>query len=520
MNSYLQLTVGLFLMISCASSATETPRDAVKTLPTTGEEQKPILEPPATLEIAFPKTGNELLITFHSSSEKDAPGFACPRELTELPLSCRAKLPQTLVFDPGHADSPKANRSDLETNDSPFNDPDLRAGGYVRPEFAHVTKTSVRTAEEETAARYSIPETHEGNFNMATSLLVKYFIDRCFYDRANAAGGDSDALRSPIQLTRHPGEVFFGEFADPDWVARTAPPEISARQTKMPILSEVRFEALTEIPGDQRVNPALGGGLNSRNAYINHLLGSMKPWAFRLATREEEASQAPLSPAAYPVSSLRPGIVISHHSDTAPAATPDEPALKKRFQDKFKDIRARFLAASGDEARVLALRDEWQTFFYDELKLRSKDVSSIFIPTLAMPSQAPAAADFLRGPAANAPVYEPAFTKAIADGMREHFLTWAPFRARGASVSVTKNPQHLALISGAVQTREKILVESMQLTGAAVGEMVRQVRLRDRRLVATARIEGAVRETEIVFTDGQILNARAQAIGTMRGLCK
>lgn len=515
MNSYFRLTVGLFLVISCASSAMETAREAVKTLPTGTEEGGGLGPGPATLEIGFPKTGNSLAVRFLSSTEKDAPGFECPRELTELARSCRAKLPPVLVFDPGHAESPKANRSDLETNDNPFAPPEDRSGGYIRPEFSHVTKTSVRTTEEDTAARYSVPETHEGNFNLATSLMVKYFVDRCFFERLPAP-----AASSPVQLTRHPGEIFYGEYADPDWVARTAPPEIRARQTRMPILSEVRFEALTDIPADQRVNPSLGGGLNSRNAYINFLLGSSRPWAFRLATREEEASSAPLSPAAYPVSALLPGIVISHHSDTAPAATPEEPTLRKRFQDKFNDVRARFQAANGDEARVLALRDEWQAFFYDELKLRSRDVSSIFIPTLAMPKQAPAAADFQRGPAPNAPPYEPFFTKAIADSLRESFLPWTPFHSGGASVSVTKNPQHLALISGAVQTREKILVESMQLTGAAVDEMVRQVRLRDRRLLATARTAGAVRETEIIFTDGQILNARAQAIGTMRGLCR
>lgn len=511
MNSYFQLMVGLFLLISCASSATEPARDGVKTHLMTGPGGD---ADPATLEIAFPRTGNSLSVRYLGSLEKDAPTFTCPRELIDLALTCRSRLPETLVFDPGHAESPNANRSDLETSENPFKDPDDRLAGYIRPEFAHVTKTSVRTAEEDFPARYSKPETHEGNFNLATSLMVKYFVDRCFFERVPGL------TRSPVALTRHPSEIFFGEYADPTWVTRTAPPEISARQTRMPILSEVRFEALTDIPGDLRINPALGGGLNSRNAYINHLLGSTRPWAFRLATREEEVAQAPLSPAAYPVSMLRPGFVISHHSDTAPAATPEDPTLKRRFTDKFKDLRARFLAAQGDESRVRALKDEWQTFFYDELKLRSRDVSSIFIPTIAMPTQAPLASDYLRGPAANLPPYEPPFTRAIVEALREHFLPWSALKNANPSAVAVKNPQHLALISGAVQTREKILVESMQLTGQAAGEMIRQVRLRDRRILATARVDGAVRESEIVFTDGQILNARAQAIGTIRGLCR
>lgn len=470
--------------------------------------------------IHFPKTGKKITTRFWSSQETNAPGFSCPQELLNLALTCRMRQDQ-LVFDAGHSDSPKSNRSDLETSKDPFAETNKALTGYIKPEFSDVTKASVRLPEEDFPARYSKPETHEGNFNMANTLMTKYFFDTCFIDKIPGQSVSVGRFSSsPIQLTRHPGETFYGEYAHPDWVAATAPPSISARQSTMPILSELRFEALTDYAPSVRINPSLGGSLISRNAYINFLLGSERPWAFRLASLEEENSGQPLSPAAYSVQNLRPGSVISFHSDTAPAAAPADPEQNRLYQQKFKDIRKRFLASKNDPAKVVALRDEWQDFFYNKLKLRSRDVSSLFIPTLAMPNSPPPNQHFRQGPNPSAPAFEPFFAKDIKDGINENLIPWAPFKEKGASAIITKNPIHLALLAGAVQTRNKVLVESIQLTGHAAAEMIRQVQKKDRKLIATAQLAEGIRTTEIHFSDGQILSARGQAIGLARALCR
>jgi|GEM_PF-3794766 len=509
-----RITFHLTTAVLClAGAACSSPRELEsKTEPA---PFKPFSKPEYTIH--FLKTGNKITTRFLSSQEAGTPGFTCPQELLNLALTCRLRADQ-LVFDAGHSDSPKSNRSDLETSQDPFEETNKNLSGYIKPEFSNVTKTSRREPEEDFPARYSKPETHEGNFNMANTLMTKYFFDSCFIDKMPGQSEGSGA--SPIQLTRHPGETFYGEYAHPAWVTETAPPIISARQTKMPILSELRFEALTDLAPSVRVNPALGGSLISRNAYINYLLGSERPWAFRLASLEEENSGQPLSPATYSVQNLRPGSVISFHSDTAPVAAPADSEQNRLYQQKFKDIRKRFLASKNEPAKVTALRDEWQDFFYNKLKMRSRDVSSLFIPTLAMPNSPPLNQHFRQGPNPNAPPFEPFFAKDIKDGLTENLIPWAPFKEKGASAIITKNPIHLALLAGAIQTRNKVLVESIQLTGQAASEMIRQVRKQDRKLIATAQLAEVSRTTEIYFSDGQILSARGQAVGLARALCR
>lgn len=471
----------------------------------------------ADLTFSWPQTGVRMELQFFTSAEKNAPTMACPPELMELAKTCGA-LPEAIVFDPGHAEAGLSNRSDLTTWDDPFQEASGREGEsspYIKPTLEHIAKASERPDYEDRPARHARPETHEGNFNLSISLMKKFFIDRCFVEKRNPQAS------SPVVLTRHPGEEFYGEYAEPNWVQWSAPQAVTSRQLFMPILSEVKSEILTTYPQGSKIHPGLGGSLASRVAYINRLLGSSRPWAFRLTTREEEASGQNPPEESYRLRDLRRGVFVSHHHDTTPARAPADAKTKAVFEEKFRSIRARFLEAKakGEEGRILELRDEWYDFFYNQLKLRSRDISSVFVPLVAMPQAAPAERDYLQGPPPKAPPFAPNIANTIRQALESHFLSWAPIRNHDPRAVVTTFASSLAVLSGAVQTRTKILVESAQLTGQAADEMVRQVRQGDRTIVAKVSRDHGHRHHEVRFTDGQILNAKAQAIGLLRGLC-
>jgi hypothetical protein len=464
-------------------------------------------------EMHWPHTGARMQIELRSSAETGAPTLDCPPELVSLAESCSATLPPSIVFDPGHSESNASNRSDLESAENPFEAPaSPTASGpaavYGKPELGDITRKSELSPGENQAARHSTPEMHEGKLNLATSLLKKYFLDRCFFSRR--------AQSSPVVLSHYPGEKNFGEYSRPDWVRETAPPEVLKLQAKAPVASELKHETLTSFTG-KRVNSSLGGALITRIAHINYLLGSSRPWAFRLATQEEEsAGKIPAS--AYSLSNLSPGILVSHHGDTSAALPPEDPGKKKLYQEKFASVRTAYLAHQNQPGKVRALRDEWFHFFKHELGLRSKDISAVYVPGSPMPESSPAESAYLSAPEKNP--YFPSFAPAIRDALKNDYCEWQPLQKNGCNVIAGRLPSGLALLGAAVQTRNKALVEGLQLTGYGEDEMRRQIRKGDRGLKARITTPRERKAVDIPFSDGHILNARSQALGLMRGLCR
>lgn len=460
-------------------------------------------------------------ISWTLSSEPGAAKLDCLPELEKLARECPAHLPK-VVIDPGHAEYPASNRSDVSMKDDPTKTPASPSvpkpgeppapprpkrthdpAPYLIPGIEHVLKASAFSQDQNDRSLTTFPEMHEGDLNLTTSLLVKEYLERCF-----------PAESLDVELTRYPGEKKFGEYFHPDWVAKTLPPEIPIKQREVPILSEIHQESFTKFASEARIHPGLGGGLNGRVSFINYLLGSSRPWAFRLATAEELAANT-IPASAYPLSSLTEGLLISIHHDTHEIYPPDEADPRRaRYDEVLKEMRAR-PRAGATESALAKDRSAFLQFAWVELKLRSNDMTLLVVPNARMPDKDPAAADYTAPFPLSTPQFEPPMTPFLKTALDESLSPWPGF-TRGSSTKVVQFYTHLGLLSGSVQTRNKILIEAAQMRGYGTEEMLRQLRKRDRSVQFG---EGDARKT-LDFSDVQALAARGIAVGLARSLCK